>query len=447
MMTWKSLGFASLVSSSFLLGPSIGENSLDNPKIEDSRELFNRITTCYTPKGCVFRTIYGEESSEDYAVYNTPKNVVKSIDRGLEWVIKAQHADGGWGAGGNAFQHVRDPHAVKADPATTAMVAMALLRTGSLPDKGPYANQLNRATTFLLNEVENTPVNRIKITAENNTQIQSKLGDHIDAVLTLQYFSNLMEYLENSPALKKRVTNAMNICAEKIQSTQNLDGSFSGAGWAGVLQSAFANNALESAKFSGVNIDDDVLEKSREYQKGNFDAESGEVNTARGAGITLYSVSGSVRASAKEARKVKEEVRRARESGIIPEDAEINPSLLEEIGFENEEALKYSTSFQVYENSKDVAQRQDVMEGFGNNGGEEFLSYLQTGESLIINQDEEWQKWYTNMSGRLIAIQNSDGSWNGHHCITSPVFCTATTLLTLSINNDAEKLLAQGAQK
>jgi hypothetical protein len=84
------------------------------------------------------------------------------------------------------------------------------------------------------------------------------------------------------------------------------------------------------------------------------------------------------------------------------------------------------------------------MSGFGNNGGEEFLSYLQTGESMVIGNDAGWTSWYDNMSGRLLAIQNQDGSWNGHHCITSPVFCTATCLLILAITNDIDKLSKTG---
>ena len=84
------------------------------------------------------------------------------------------------------------------------------------------------------------------------------------------------------------------------------------------------------------------------------------------------------------------------------------------------------------------------MNGFGSNGGEEFLSYLQTGESMMIGKDDGWDKWYDNISGRMLKIQNDDGSWSGHHCITSPVFCTATSLLILSITNDADKLMEQG---
>jgi hypothetical protein len=81
-----------------------------------------------------------------------------------------------------------------------------------------------------------------------------------------------------------------------------------------------------------------------------------------------------------------------------------------------------------------------VLNGFGNNGGEEFLSFLQTGESMIVSKDNDWKKWYDNIGGKLIKIQNDNGSWNGHHCITSPAFCTATCLLVLSIENDIDAL-------
>src|SRR5258705_332005 len=54
-----------------------------------------------------------------------------------------------------------------------------------------------------------------------------------------------------------------------------------------------------------------------------------------------------------------------------------------------------------------------------------------------------WRKWYYMMSGKLVNIQNGDGSWNGHHCITSPVFCTATCLLILSIHNDMQFSMKQ----
>ena len=69
---------------------------------------------------------------------------------------------------------------------------------------------------------------------------------------------------------------------------------------------------------------------------------------------------------------------------------------------------------------------------------------MQTGESMIINKDSDWKKWYDNISGQILSYQNNDGSWNGQHCITSPVFCTATAMLILSVNNDVERLAKMG---
>src|SRR5689334_12845162 len=102
------------------------------------------------PKGCVFRTVMGEESSDNMSIYNTSEVLITSLDRGLSWINKAQNEDGGWGAGTHARQDVYDPHAVSSDPATTSMVAMALLRTGTKPNDA----RLKTAIEYLLTSVE-----------------------------------------------------------------------------------------------------------------------------------------------------------------------------------------------------------------------------------------------------------------------------------------------------
>ena len=132
------------------------------------------------------------------------------------------------------------------------------------------------------------------------------------------------------------------------------------------------------------------------------------------------------------------------EPEIIFEDEKVSVENLKKIGYNEAEAMEYTTAYNVYQSGKKTAQRQDVLNGFGNNGGEEFLSFLQTGESLVVNQDKDWRKWYDDMSGRILKIQNPDGSWNGHHCITSPVFCTATSLLLLTVENDIDFLSKVG---
>jgi len=333
---------------------------------------------------------------------------------------------------------------VKPDPATTSMVAMALLRTGTTLHSGLYSIQLKNALDYILNEVERADPNSNTITDQQGTQIQIKLGRNIDVIMASQFLSNLLAGEDLHQPLKIRVKKDLDICVSKIQHAQEANGSISGSGWAGVLQSSFATNALESAQAQGATVDNDALNKARDFQKGNYDAKTGNVNTSMGVGVLLYSVTGSARASAKEARKVEEEISKAKREGKLAQNAPASAESLEKIGYAKDDAMKYSTAYNVYNSAKLQAQQEEVMDGFGSNGGEEFLSYLQTGESMIISKDNTWDNWYNNISGRMLRIQNDDGSWSGHHCITSPVFCTATSLLILSVSNDADKLVELG---
>jgi hypothetical protein len=386
----------------------------------------------------------GEEAVDSSFMHLSPPVVTQAIDGGLGWLMIAQHPSGGWGAGSHSRQDVMDPHAVPADPATTSMVGMALMRAGNTPTKGKYSNQLRKAMRYLVDQVENSSPASSTITNLSATQIQAKLGSNIDVILTAQFLSNALDHLQHDQEMEGRVQRALDVCVSKIQKAQNTDGSFEGSGWAGVLQSSFASTALEEALSRGANVDEDALQRSRDFQKGNYDHKTGNVKTDMGAGVVLYSVSGSTRASAKEARRVQEEMEKAKKENKLPQSAPPTVENLQKIGFDKDDALRYATAYEVYNSAKVKAQQEDVMDGFGSNGGEEFLSYLQTGESMIIGKDTQWSSWYNNMSGRLLKIQNDDGSWSGHHCITSPVFCTATCVLILSVNNDVEKLIDLG---
>ena len=67
--------------------------------------------------GCVFMTVMGEQSFEDYSVFKNNENLNLSVNDGLSWLTEAQLPNGGYGAGSHAHQEIMDPHAVPADPA------------------------------------------------------------------------------------------------------------------------------------------------------------------------------------------------------------------------------------------------------------------------------------------------------------------------------------------
>jgi hypothetical protein len=374
---------------------------------------------------CVFLSLMGEQSVEGFANSKSLIGVNKAIETGESFLAKSQNKNGGWGAGSHAKQDEMNPLAVSTDPATTAMAAMALYRCGHTIYSGEFKSNLRSALDYLLTEV-NKNKNSDYITSIRGTQIQSKLGQNIDAVLTLQFFNQLLPTITEND-LKEKVKLAMQICVDKIEKSYDNNGKIVGAGWAGVLQSSFANTSLEmAAKNSDIKVNKEKLEKARAYQKQNYDADKNTAKTDDGAGIMLYAVSSSVRNSAAENNEVNQIMERAKKEGKLDKKAEVSQENLQKAGLSKEEATKYVVANKVYNAAKDKAMQEDVLNGFGNNGGEEFLSFLQTGESMIVSKDNDWKKWYDNIGGKLIKIQNDNGSWNGHHCITSPAFCTAT---------------------
>jgi len=398
---------------------------------------------------CIMKTILGIDTSQEgkrISTFKTPEKVDASIKKGLEWMDKAQAPDGGWGAGTHTRQDIMDPHAVTSDPATTSLVAMALLRTDNDLEKGVYSKNLKKATDFLLRITEECPDTQPYLTTLTNTQPQIKLGRNIDVILAAQFFTNILRYNLNNESMKKRIEKALDKCVARIQRGQDKDGSWKDGGWAPVLQSALANNALESAGDVGRAVDREVMERSRKYQNSNFDVSTNSAVTSKAAGVMLYGLSSTTRASAKESKRAQDLVDKAKSDGKI-KDNKVTEDNLRAAGVETTDAKELVTAYSINKASQQPAQRDDVLSGFGNNGGEEFMSFLMTGESLLMQGGDSWKKWYDATTGKLVNIQNSDGSWNGHHCITSPVFCTATCLLILSIHNDMQFSMQQHPNK
>ena len=74
--------------------------------------------------------------------------------------------------------------------------------------------------------------------------------------------------------------------------------------------------------------------------------------------------------------------------------------------------------------------------GFGSIGGEEFFSYLNISDSLHRAGGEPWHKWNQEMTAKLLTMQNEDGTWAGHHCITGRVAVTGAAILMLMVDRE-----------
>src|SRR5207302_7948623 len=83
------------------------------------------------------------------------------------------------------------------------------------------------------------------------------------------------------------------------------------------------------------------------------------------------------------------------------------------------------------------------VQGFGSNGGEEFLSFMNISEALLLKGGKEWQKWDSDITKSITRVQDKDGSWSGQHCITGKTFCTAGALLVLMADRAPVPLAAK----
>ena len=177
-----------------------------------------------TPEGQkeqVFKKVgYTTENLSDVsATYQcTPPFILK----GIEWLVASQFENGGWGAGSNNKQHIRDPKAVKVDPGTTAFAAMALLRAGNTLKKGAHSENLKKALMYLLQLIEEYPADGPKITNITGTQPQVKLGQNIDASLCAQFLMRIKPHTRGK--LAKRVEKSLNKCLKKITGSTTFGG-------------------------------------------------------------------------------------------------------------------------------------------------------------------------------------------------------------------------------
>jgi hypothetical protein len=311
---------------------------------------------------------------------------------GAAWLKGHQGADGGWGAGAMGV-----PGGGASDVATTSIVVLALVRDGAGVTK--HRASIERGVDHVLSVVERSDDDSPRLQVPQGTQPQYKLGQFVDTHMAALMLGQLAGKLD--AGRDARVRTALARVVRKVQAAQQGNGSYDGNGWAPVLSSSIAQRSLYQAKAVGAAVDDAVLERGDAYNASLVDSASGRVDASAGAGVALYAVASAVQ----------------------------NTALAEDRGY----APAASASTAARER---VARDGDALiAGYGSIGGEEMLGYMMISDTLAAEGGEAWEKWDGKIGGYLRSIQNADGSWSGHHCITSTVFVTAAAVMTLGAEN------------
>ena len=390
-----------------------------------------------------------------------PKELSDSAKKGLAYLISQQHETGGFGQGGgwrvNASGQsgrvegtdVKDPP----DVGNTCIAALALIRAGNTPKDGPYAKQLAKAIDFIEQYVEASDKESLYVTPVRDTQLQSKIGKYIDTFLTALVLSELKGQMPDKKS-EERLFAALNKTIGKIEANQQADGTFVGnVGWASVLSQGICSKALNRASQKGVVVKAETIQRDLDQTVAQLDpgktpvrataATAGPISSSRAtsvssggaasgkgdAGVALYSLSANAGRLQDTVNTNKIQKKKAEAVLSSPSADEKSKDAAKQQLKEVADAEKANVQA-VREVAANLGNDR-FLKGFGNNGGEEFLSYMNISETLFAQGGAAWEKWDRQACETIAKVQNEDGSWSGHHCITGRTFCTSTALLTM----------------
>jgi len=339
----------------------------------------------------------------------TPVATGAAVDKGLKWLVSVQGKDGGWGQDGGETSYVRTSERMETngnDVANTAVAALALWRSG----KGEYRANVDRAVEFVVRHIEASPMEGLAITKVSGSQIQRKLGPFIDTF----FAARLLGEVEGSlpKAQNARVRAALEKCVRKIEANQLKDGSWNiSGGWAPILGTSMASQSLRVAKAKGLAVSQDKLDNVAQYTARMADAETKAGSTPSGGPSRTRVATAAAEASA--GVSLYSRAQQLEELSRSDKDRKANA---QEIG-----------------NIARELRSENFVRGFGSMGGEEFFSYLNISDSLKRAGGQQWSEWNDSMKTRLVQLQNQDGTWAGHHCITGRVAVTSAAVLTILV--------------
>jgi hypothetical protein len=329
----------------------------------------------------------------------------EAAGRGIAWLVEHQLPSGAWGQGDETVAPGAEPTEV-GNLADTCVATLALVRSGSTPSAGPHRESVRRGVEFVLGSIERSDAESLWVTEVRGTRVQMKIGQYVDTFASLNLLNELRGDMANREE-EGRLDRALAKLRSKIERNQGSDGTWAQEGWAPTLSQALAARGLNLEAQAGAPVDRAVLERVEQQARRRFDPASRSFAppSPGAAGVDLYDVAGTASTLHQSAMSQKT-------------DKQAQPDI---------EAQAADASRALAGRLEDPA----FVQGFGSNGGEEFLSYMLIAETLSVRGGSDYDRFHGAMNTLLAGVQNGDGSWSGHHCITGRTFCTATAILVL----------------
>jgi hypothetical protein len=302
----------------------------------------------------------------------------RAVRRADEWLLKTMHRDGGCGV------DIGQP----TDIGCSAMVGLVLMAQGNTPVEGLRGREVQRIVSFLLRAADNMPQD--DITSLQGTQLQNKIGRHAHSFFAALFLAEVIgEGWDTEP-----VRDGLKKIVAAIVGSQTADGHWGAQSWAPTLGTVMGWVALRASHYAGMKVGSspDITAKHLVQQM------STSLNQNQGSWMhTLYKNATGIR-------------------------------VLYSLGMDEEPVAK-----RALKDVEELVKKDNT--AFSQAGGEEYLAFHLITETMLQKGGSDWGNWFPTVRDKIVDVQNSDGSWTGHHCITSRTFCTAAAILVLTSPN------------
>jgi hypothetical protein len=316
------------------------------------------------------------------------REIAKSIDRGINYLVKTQRRDGRWLNQGGWGRY---------PSVMSALSGIALMSGGSTPESGPHAKNVRRAMSYLLKLSEGRDDGQICDESEG----QSMYGHGFSMLfLSMCYGTELTKEYEQR--LKKALDRAVGLTT-RGQSKRGGWTYTPGAGDEGSV-TVTQLQALRAARNAGIKVPKEVIDKAVKYIRDCQNADGG----------ISYSYSS--------------------RGGSRPAISAAAVACFYAAGLYDRQAGGAGSEAEMVEKLVSYVKGQITPEHGSRYGGYYFYTQLYMCESLYMRGGRDWRNYYPRMAKRLMAMQAPDGSWNGDGIGTTYGTALATIILQLPYN-------------
>ena len=331
-----------------------------------------------------------------------PEKYRDTVARGLAWLVKQQHKDGHW-------SDAKGKHVV----AMTSLAGMALGMEGSTYSEGKYADNIMRATTWLV-EQSNTKKPHDGLLGDPRSPDYMFDHGHVLAILARGY-GEIADKKERDP-VKLALNRAVKFCAD-AQSTKG--------GW---LETSRADghdqcdpavtvillDGLREARNAGIAVPKELRQRGHDYLKAILAQEGGKVYSTGRLGINSANDRPALMAAA---------------LSIAFNEGEFIDPLLKKWLKVCQRAIPLGGRQRVDKDELLYYYYGQVAYRLGDTGWNRLFPESAKDERLT------WSAYRQSRFDFLQATQEKDGSWKDTGFGFGPVFATAAHLSVLQLDN------------